>query len=560
MKHTARCLISILLALALVLSLIPAALAAGDSITDTPENHNCPSFQFTDMPKPGHWAHEGIDFAVSRGLFNGMSDSTFVPNASMTRGMLVTVLWRMVGQPHPSGLNPFADVREQYFAVPVMWAAENGIVNGVGNNKFDPNGNITREQLASILYRYAQMSGINTAARADLSGFPDADKVSSWAKESMAWAVASGLISGSSEGGVVKLLPRGNATRAQVASILQRFITPLLDSTVGTPPPADLSLGEIIGDPVVFYGKPSDIQAALDSALTGTGIAFTDVEGADPASVSSAIENGAGLLLVTLDDAAKAQQIVDLAKAANVPLVFFDCTVPESVIASYDRCILLNMTDEQIGRTLGRYIGSFLGYNFDAVDRDSYQNQVITYVMLMDDGSDPVAASCASYAVEAANVVLACDFGRRAMCFQDDWAERYAIPAPEGGWTKESARQVMLEILKEHDDASGDPVEAIFVNDAAAVAGVAQALIESGYNTIPNWFIPVFTVGCSDEIRELLYQGVLNFSAVDNSTSMAQAICRMIHNASRDIPVFGGIHVDMNGTRQAILFNILTGE
>lgn len=77
---------------------------------------------------------------------------------------------------------------------------------------------------------------------------------------------------------------------------------------------------------------------------------------------------------------------------------------------------------------------------------------------------------------------------------------------------------------------------------------------------IPNWFIPVFTVGCSDEIGELLYQGVLHFSAVDNSTSMAQAICRMIYNAARDNPVFSGIHVDMNGTRQAILFNILTGE
>ena len=183
----------------------------------------CPSAKFTDV-KATDWYHEAVDFAVENGLFGGMSENTFEPNTAMTRAMLVTVLWRYEGQPK-EGTNSFTDVPDgQWYTDAVAWAAHNSIVGGVGDNKFDPNGNITREQMATILYRYASGKDIDTSARADLSGFPDAGNVSSYAKDPICWAVAEGLINGSDG----KLLPQGNATRAQVATILMRFIENLI--------------------------------------------------------------------------------------------------------------------------------------------------------------------------------------------------------------------------------------------------------------------------------------------------------------------------------------------
>ena len=179
----------------------------------------CPSARFRDVNE-NDWFHEAVDFAIANGLFNGMSDTTFEPNTPMTRAMLVTVLWRYAGQ-HMEGSNTFSDVPNgQWYTDAVAWAAYNNIVGGVGNNRFNPNGNVTREQMATILYRYAASIGIDTSARADISGYPDARNVSSYATDAMRWAVAMGLINGS-EG---KLLPQGNATRAQVATILMRFI------------------------------------------------------------------------------------------------------------------------------------------------------------------------------------------------------------------------------------------------------------------------------------------------------------------------------------------------
>ncbi|MBE6927276.1 MAG: hypothetical protein E7467_02085 [Ruminococcaceae bacterium] len=180
---------------------------------------SCPSAKFKDV-QASDWFHEYVDFAVTNGLFGGMSANTFEPNTAMTRAMLVTVLWRYAGKPL-EGTNTFSDVPNgQWYTDAVAWAAHNGIVGGVGNNKFDPNGNITREQMAAILYRYANSNGIDTSARADLSNFPDGNRVSAYANEAICWAVAEGLINGSDG----KLLPQGNATRAQVAAILMRFI------------------------------------------------------------------------------------------------------------------------------------------------------------------------------------------------------------------------------------------------------------------------------------------------------------------------------------------------
>ena len=185
---------------------------------------NCPGRRFTDMPAAGNWAHAGIDFALKQGLFNGMSATTFEPDGSMTRAMLVTVLWRLDGSRAPAGRNTFTDVPGgQWYTDAVTWAAENGVVNGVGSGKFEPDGRVTREQIATILFRYAAKR-YDTSARADLSVFPDAGRVSAYAREALAWANAAGLVNGTDNGHGLILDPQGDATRAQVAAILMRYV------------------------------------------------------------------------------------------------------------------------------------------------------------------------------------------------------------------------------------------------------------------------------------------------------------------------------------------------
>ncbi len=190
---------------------------------------DCPSKRFTDVAGPRDWTHAGIDFVVDRGLFNGTTSSTFEPDSEMTRAMLVTVLWRYAGSPE-EGRNIFTDVPDSsWYTRAVAWAAHHGVVNGVGDGRFDPEGKITREQMATILYRYVSKIGIQTDERADLSAFPDASRISGYAVTAMEWAVAEGLISGSREGGSIYLQPEGNATRAQVAAILMRLIKNVLE-------------------------------------------------------------------------------------------------------------------------------------------------------------------------------------------------------------------------------------------------------------------------------------------------------------------------------------------
>ena len=175
---------------------------------------------FTDV-RESDWFYDDVVFAYENGLFSGTSDTTFSPNTSMTRAMLVTVLYRLEGQPAVNGRSGFSDVQYNgYYEDAVTWAADNGIVNGTSTSTFSPNVNVTREQMAAILYRYAQYKKYNTAASSGLNGFTDHASVSGYAAASLEWAVAEKLVNGSAG----KLMPTGNATRAQVAAILHRFV------------------------------------------------------------------------------------------------------------------------------------------------------------------------------------------------------------------------------------------------------------------------------------------------------------------------------------------------
>ena len=182
----------------------------------------CPSTNFTDVEENG-WYHTGVDFMVKNGFMNGVADDAFDVDGNLTRAQLVTILYRIAGEPESTATNPFADVADgQWYTNAVIWAAENGIVKGVNTTTFAPNDQITREQIATILFRYAKAEKVE----GKLAGFPDAGEVSDYAADAMAWAVEQGLINGISESdGKTYLAPQETATRSQIAVILMRYLT-----------------------------------------------------------------------------------------------------------------------------------------------------------------------------------------------------------------------------------------------------------------------------------------------------------------------------------------------
>lgn len=181
--------------------------------------HICPCDDYDDLYS-GEWYHSGVDRALKKGWMNGMGERSFNPNGSLTRAMLVTILYRIEGSPKPVGkvTIPFEDVPAgQWYTDAVIWAAKNKLVNGVSDTLFAPDAAITREQIAVILYRYR----LSPEAGGSLSAYPDAWMVSSYAVNAMAWAVGEGIINGNEVG---LLAPKDNATRAQIAMILYRCL------------------------------------------------------------------------------------------------------------------------------------------------------------------------------------------------------------------------------------------------------------------------------------------------------------------------------------------------
>lgn len=180
---------------------------------------NCPSKPYKDI-NTNLWYHEGVGYAIANGLMKGVAKDQFDPYGDLSRAMLVTILYRLEGEPKVSGANPFSDVEAgSWYDKAVNWADAKGIVNGYGNGKFGPTDNITREQMAAMMMRYSKYKKIDTSKRDNLRSFSDAGSVSSWARENMQWAVAEGLIEGSGK----KLSPQDPTTSAQAATILMRF-------------------------------------------------------------------------------------------------------------------------------------------------------------------------------------------------------------------------------------------------------------------------------------------------------------------------------------------------
>lgn len=179
-----------------------------------------PKADFIDV-KPDTWYADAVEYVFENSMMNGTSDNEFSPNQTTTRGMIVTILYRLENEPEVYGVTSFIDVTDdKYYSDAIKWAAQNGIISGVTNTEFAPDNYITREQMAVILYRYSKFKGYDISNSADISSYKDAANIGEYAYAAMSWANATGLITGTS---INELKPSGNAVRAQVATILMRF-------------------------------------------------------------------------------------------------------------------------------------------------------------------------------------------------------------------------------------------------------------------------------------------------------------------------------------------------
>lgn len=202
--------------------IIPATGSAG-----CPGGAACPSFRFRDVPAPSNWAHEGIDYCVRHGLMSGFDATTFSPDTVSTRAQIVMILYNLSGDTtdYSKYYVPFTDVKPgTWYYNAVAWGYDKDIVSGMSTTTFVPDGLITREQMAVLLYGYTEKyAPAYLGGAASLNGFPDAASVSNWAYAAMSWAVGNGLISGIASNGADYLAPSGGATRAQIAAIMMRY-------------------------------------------------------------------------------------------------------------------------------------------------------------------------------------------------------------------------------------------------------------------------------------------------------------------------------------------------
>ena len=184
------------------------------------------SIPFEDVESTS-WFYEDVAYVNENGLMTGTGQTTFSPFGAMSRGMLITVLYRIAGEPEVTAACPFRDVKPgSYYEQPIIWASASGVVNGVSETEYAPDQSATREQIVTILHRFARYSGFAVDSSAELTAFRDSDRVSSYAVDAMKWAISLGIISGTDE---KKLEPQGTAQRAQVAAIIHRYAVNVLN-------------------------------------------------------------------------------------------------------------------------------------------------------------------------------------------------------------------------------------------------------------------------------------------------------------------------------------------
>lgn len=245
---------------------------------------------FTDVSK-SDWYYDSVSYARQSRLLYGTSDTTFEPNVTMTRAMLISVLHRLNGSPMPTDSNPFSDVpQNQWYTDAVIWAASNGLTAGISKTEFAPNASLTREQMVTFFYNYAQDLGYNVNASASLQKYSDSKNISSYAIEAFQWAVDSNIIYGTSD---TKLSPKSGCTRAQTAAVLQRFIqhygltnpsveyldTPIISTTKNVSGGVQLTWGSVKNaSQYRIFRKTSNTSWSKLADVTSTQFVDTDVK------------------------------------------------------------------------------------------------------------------------------------------------------------------------------------------------------------------------------------------------------------------------------------------
>ncbi len=297
----------------IIISVMSALLiATGVSLCAGFANDSSKAFQnpeqsFSDVQETD-WFYDDVGYASGKGLMQGTSDTLFAPDNPTTRGMLVTILWRLDGEPIESG-NDFLDVTsDTYYYDAVAWASKCGIVNGYSDTVFSPNDNITREQLASILYRYAEYKKYDISKTSELSEYTDKNQISDYAVLAMQWANANGIITGTSDD---TLSPQGNALRCQIAAMLKRFCEQIIPSNIDNETKGEHSATEQPKDDKTSSGnKGGNISAngnSVSSSETESNngyplISINDVSAkvGDEIQVSITLKNNPGILGMAL--------------------------------------------------------------------------------------------------------------------------------------------------------------------------------------------------------------------------------------------------------------------
>ena len=215
-------LLSLILTLAMLVSTFVLVLPTGAGADEYDS-----SKVFTDVPADA-WFKTAVDFVGSRGIMGGAGQAdTFKPADLSTRSMVAVILHRLEGEPAAAAAAPFTDLSQDWYKAAASWAYASGVVKGSSETTFNPDGKVTRQELVTMLYRYAGYCGLNMTDKSSVSDFPDSADVASWALESVEWALGAGLINGRQDGGKTVLAPMGNTQRSEMATILSRFITKL---------------------------------------------------------------------------------------------------------------------------------------------------------------------------------------------------------------------------------------------------------------------------------------------------------------------------------------------
>lgn len=363
-------LLAIMTCLCMLLTLLPAvAAAAGVN-------------PFADV-KESDWYYNNVLYVYEQELMKGISSDHFDPNGATTRGQIVAILYRLEGSPEVTQENPFKDVGKGfYYETAITWAAGHGIVSGYSSEKYGPDDSITREQMASILYRYAKYKGYNVEKQADLTVFEDLKKLSDYAKTAMAWANGEGLISGFT---ATRLEPQGNAVRAQAAAILHRFCVNIVPEEI------EEEHIHVWGDVTIVEAASQDAAGVLTYECTGCKEAVTAVWAATDEQFQEAIGNGAEHLAI-MDGTLRAGEFMHLNLADNVHLRMAGMTmvqdgagiIVESGNVYIDELILDVVEPEDGDRAQGAYFAN-MG---NVVLKDAIFEDGIYYGMAIDDGGE----------------------------------------------------------------------------------------------------------------------------------------------------------------------------